>query len=436
MGTVEDDFIEIRGIPREPLGKLAVEGWLAWPETQALAEALARELRFVGGCVRDAIAKRPVTDVDAATPLSPQTVMAKLEAAGIRTIPTGIDHGTVTALIGERKFEITTLRRDADTDGRHARVEFTDDWIEDAKRRDFTINAMSCTPDGDVYDPFEGMPDLAHGRVRFVGRAEDRVQEDYLRILRFFRFWGGYGRPPADRDALAACRAHAAKLAELSGERVRAEVMKILMTPQPAEVILLMQGYGVLDVILPEATEVTRLRLVNWLVVRGVVLEGVAPDPIRNLAALVKTDEAGASEIAQRLRLSNAEADHLIALVAPGQVPSPDQDRLTKYKLFRRLGPEVSRDLILIGWAEEMGQAARLPAARSQAWQDLLADVQEFQPPIFPIQGQDVLDMGVAAGPQVGKILQQTEEWWEDGGYEAGRDACLEQARRVIGGNT
>ena len=187
---MDDDYVEIRGISRDPLGKLAVEGWLAWPETRTVVAAMgADRVRFVGGCVRDTLAKRPVADVDIATPLPPEETMAALSAAGIKVVPTGIDHGTVTAVIGEHAFEITTLRRDAETDGRHARVEFTDDWIEDARRRDFTINAMSCSPSGDVYDPFEGMRDLAHGVVRFVGRADDRVREDYLRILRFFRFY-------------------------------------------------------------------------------------------------------------------------------------------------------------------------------------------------------------------------------------------------------
>jgi poly(A) polymerase len=432
---VEDDdgdFVEIRGISRDPLGKLPMDGWLSWPETYALTRALNGELRFVGGCVRDALAKRPVTDIDVATPLAPEDVMARLKNSGIRAIPTGIEHGTVTALIGERKFEITTLRRDAETDGRHARVEFTDDWIEDAKRRDFTINAMSCNPEGEVFDPFEGMSDLAHGIVRFVGRADARVQEDYLRILRFFRFWGGYGRPPADRDALAACRAHAEKLAELSGERLRDELLKIMTVPQPAEVIVLMRGQGVLDHLLPEAGAVTRLRLVNWLTTRGVVMDGIAPDAVRNLAALLDTDAEGASAVAGRLRLSNAQTDRLVALAAPDEVPSPDRDGHAHEKLLRRIGAERFADLVLLGWAQEMADAVRLPADRTARWQGLLAVAQSWQGREFPLRGRDIIELGVAPGPRVGEVLGRVETWWEDGGYQADADECRACARDLI----
>ncbi|MAY67547.1 MAG: tRNA nucleotidyltransferase [Rhodospirillaceae bacterium] len=434
MNAAEGDYVEIRGISREPLGKLAVEGWLAWPETRRLADVMGPgQLRFVGGCVRDAIARRPVTDVDAATPLAPEEVMARLEAAGIKVIATGLAHGTVTAVIGARKFEITTLRRDAETDGRHARVEFTDDWIEDAKRRDFTINAMSCSPDGDVYDPFEGMPDLAHGVVRFVGRAGDRVAEDYLRILRFFRFWGGYGRPPADRAALTACRTNAAKLKSLSGERVRDELLKILMVAQPAEAVRLMQAYGVLEQILPEAGEVTRLRLVNWLTTRGVLMEGLAADPLRNLAALLDTDAVGASAVAGRLRLSNVQTDRLVSLVAPAATPTPDQDTLDHEKLLRRIGPEIFRDLAILGWAAEIEAATRLPAQRSAAWRDLLTTAMDWQGRNLPVKGRDLVDMGLAPGPRVGDVLGRVEVWWEDGGFVADREACLAKARDLIG---
>ena len=190
-----------------PMGQLPPQPWLDTVDTRAVIDALEKDgtrVRFIGGCVRDAIAHRPVQDIDIATPDPPETVIALLEGAGIRAIPTGLDHGTVTAVSGGASFEVTTLRKDVATDGRHATVEFTDDWLEDAKRRDFTINAMSATPDGDVFDPFDGISDLAHGRVRFIGLARDRIAEDYLRILRFFRFHGSYGRPPVDKDALAA----------------------------------------------------------------------------------------------------------------------------------------------------------------------------------------------------------------------------------------
>ena len=180
------------------------------PETRAVMAALTAdggEARFVGGCVRDAVVKRPVDDVDVATTSPPETVMDLLDKAGIKAVPTGIKHGTVSVFIGAKRMEITTLRVDVETDGRHARVAFTDDWTADAARRDFTINTLSCTMEGDIFDPFNGLEDLAYGRVRFVGRAQDRIEEDVLRLLRFFRFFGTYGLPPIDLDALAACRA-------------------------------------------------------------------------------------------------------------------------------------------------------------------------------------------------------------------------------------
>jgi len=432
---VEDDYVEIRGISREPLGKLAVEGWLAWPETAAVVAALTATgapVRFVGGCVRDAVARRPIKDVDIATPLLPEAVMNLLANAGLKAVPTGIAHGTVTAVAGEKSFEVTTLRKDVATDGRHAQVEFTDDWIEDARRRDFTINAMSCSPGGDVYDPFEGMRDLAHGRVRFVGRADHRVQEDYLRILRFFRFYGSYGRPAPDRDALAACRAHAANLAMLSGERIRDELLKILLVPDPADICIHMRGLGVMAAILPEAVQVTRLRLVNWLAARGVVLEGLRPDPIRHLAALIETDAEGAAAVAARLRLSNAETDRLVALAAPEHQVSPDLDSLAREKLLRRLTPERFQDLALLAWAAEMA-AAKLPGARSAQWREVLEFAAAWQGRIFPLKGRDLLTLGMAPGPEVGRVLEAVEAWWEDGAFAADQDACLAQARTIIG---
>lgn len=432
----KEEELEIRLVSRAPLGKLAMQDWLVWPEVQRLIAVFAdahAEIRFVGGCARDAIAKRPVKDVDIATPLPPERVIEVLASSGIKAIPTGIDHGTVTAVVGNRQFEITTLRRDVATDGRHAEVEFTDDWLEDAKRRDFTINAMSSNTDGDVYDPFEGIRDLAHGTVRFVGRADDRVQEDYLRILRYFRFWGNYGGRHANRDALAASRRHAAELRNLSGERIRSELLAILMTPQPAEVCLLMRGYGVLEHILPEAGDVTRLRVVNWLETRGILLETLSPDPIRHLAALLDTDAAGAVDVARRLRLSNHETDRLIALVAPTFTVSPDQTPHDHERMLRRVGVEEFRDLALLSWASEIGSGGRLPAPRSRAWQDVMEFADAWQGRVFPLQGRDLLALGLPPGPQIGAVLDKVENWWEDGGYAADLEACLDQARLILG---
>ncbi|MFP5513038.1 MAG: CCA tRNA nucleotidyltransferase, partial [Alphaproteobacteria bacterium] len=269
--------------------RLSPQPWMTAPESRAVFAALdagGADARFVGGCVRDAWLGRPVKDIDVATHAPPERVMELLEAAGIRVIPTGIDHGTVTALCGGKPYEITTLRRDVETDGRHARVEFTDDWMEDAARRDLTMNALSCTPDGAMFDPFGGLADLAAGRVRFVGEARRRIEEDVLRLLRFFRFHAHYGRGDPDAEALAACRELAPRLPTLSGERVRGELFRLLTAPCAAAVWRLMMGQGIMVHLLPEAMDADRLdRLIA--VERDL---GITPDPTRRLAAVLDSD--------------------------------------------------------------------------------------------------------------------------------------------------
>ena len=218
------------------------------PATRAVTEALSAEgatVRFVGGCVRDAVLGRDAKDVDIATPDPPETVIALLEAAGLKAVPTGIAHGTVTAVADGTPFEVTTLRHDVETDGRHAKVAFTDDWVADAARRDFTLNALYCDADGALYDPVGGIEDARRGRVRFVGDARARIEEDALRLLRFFRFHAHYGRGEADATALAACRELAPLLANLSGERLRDETLKLLAAPESAPVVALMIDMGV-----------------------------------------------------------------------------------------------------------------------------------------------------------------------------------------------
>jgi poly(A) polymerase len=333
--------------------RLEPQPWMTQPETVAVMAALASaggEARFVGGCVRDALLGRPVTDVDIATHEPPERVMNLLSRAGIKAVPTGIKHGTVTAVVGRKHFEITTLRRDVETYGRHARVEYTNDWAADAARRDFTMNALFCSIDGTVYDPFGGLADLQARRVRFVGDAEARIREDVLRLLRFFRFYAHYGAPPPDAEALAACRKLAPLLPTLSGERVCGETLKLLRAADPAGVIALMREEGVLLQILPEATNIARLRAL-------VTVEGITPrdlvtraDPIRRLAALLDGKEASALAVAQRLRFSNVEREHLLGL-ANGPTISPDLPLPVQHTLIYRLGPERFRDRALIAWA-------------------------------------------------------------------------------------
>lgn len=260
--------------PDDPVGQLSPQDWLDAPETKAVLAALTAdgaEVRFVGGCVRDAILRRPIKDVDIATHDPPQRVLALLDEAGITAIPTGIDHGTVTAVMGKEHFEITTLREDVESYGRHARVAYTSDWAADAARRDFTMNAMFADAQGRVYDPFNGLADLGAGHIRFVGNPLRRIEEDVLRLLRYFRFQAHYGRPPMDREALSACRKMAPRLATLSGERVAGEILRLLLAPDPASVMVVMQAEKILEHVLPEATALARLKVLSWLDRKSVV---------------------------------------------------------------------------------------------------------------------------------------------------------------------
>lgn len=363
--------------------------------------------------MRDALAGRPVADVDLATPEPPETVARRLAAAGLRAAPTGLDHGTVTAISGGRGFEVTTLRRDVETDGRHARVAWTDDWREDAARRDFTINAMSMLPGepegGEVFDYFGGAEDLAAGRVRFVGEARRRVAEDYLRVLRFFRFQARYGRGVPDPEAVAAVRDGAAGIAQLSPERVWSELKRILAVPDPAGSIALMAELGVLDRALPEGAAPARLA--------ALVADGAPADPLLRLAALLGGD---AVTLAERLRLSGDERDRLLALRRE-PVPAPDMDDAA----LRRLLAEEPADL-LIG-------RAWLAGGDAPGWAGLRERLAAMPRPAFPLAGRDALALGAAPGPAVGRALAAVRAWWLDGGCTADRNACAaELARRLL----
>ncbi len=407
--------------------RLSPQPWMTAPESLAVFDALASggaDARFVGGCVRDAWLGRPVKDIDIATHAPPERVMELLEGAGIRVIPTGIAHGTVTALCGGKPYEITTLRRDVETFGRHARVEFTDDWIEDAARRDLTMNALSCTPDGSMFDPFGGLADLAAGRVRFVGEARRRIEEDVLRLLRFFRFHAHYGRGEPDAEAMAACRELAPRLPTLSGERVRGELFRLLTAPCAALVWRLMMGQGIMVHLLPEAMDTDRLE-------RLIAVErdlGVTPDPTRRLAAVLDSDRPGALRAAEALRLSNHERDRLLAMVEPPvalapAVLTPAGDRKALRQALYRLGDaELFGDLLLIAAAIHDGPLDLTALRRATA---VAAELPGLK---LPIAGRDLLELGFPRGPAVGETLKRVEEWWIAEDFQPGRDACLEMA--------
>ena len=421
--------------------RLEPQPWMTAPETLAVIDALSAEgaeIRFVGGCVRDALAGRPVKDVDLATPDPPEKVMALLQAAGIKAIPTGLDHGTVTAVRGHHPFEITTLRMDVETDGRRAVVAFTDDWLADAARRDLTFNAMSCSPDGCLFDPFGGREDLAAGRVHFVGNPRDRIQEDYLRLLRFFRFQAHYGKVPPDAETLAVARELAPKLRGLSGERIRSELLRLLTAPDPLPVVETMIGESLLQPILPEITGTAVLRRLLALDLPE------REDPVLRLAALLRPGAAVAKAVAQRLRLSNAETAELELLGAPettlGEAAAVlsrgSGDPAVRHALstaLYRAGPANFRVALLVAYLRLTAGGEADETAAKASLQAALDAADAWRPRSFPLNGADVLELGYPAGPDVGALLRAVEEWWIGEDFVPDRDACLARLKQLAG---
>ena len=420
----------------EPLGQLSPQPWMEAAETRAVVAALTADgadVRFVGGCVRDSVLHRPIKDIDIATHDAPEKVAALLERAGIRVIPTGLAHGTVTAVVGKAHYEITTLREDVETFGRHAKVAFTDDWTADAARRDFTMNAMCADPQGRIYDPFNGLADLGAGIVRFVGDPMRRLEEDVLRLLRFFRFFAHYGRPPMEPQALAACRRMAPQLSRLSGERVAGELIRLMQAPDPAGVLLVMHGNGVLEYILPEARAFGALKVLSWLESRALVRPHVEVDAIRRLGVVLETDADGIAAIGERLKLSGQQVTRLSAIAVPQVLVGRDMDDTAARRALRRVGGDTFRDLVLTGWARERAVEGRPCAAASVQWTRLLDMADCWQPVALPVRGADVLALGVPRGPSIGAFLSQVEQWWEERDYRPDRDACLDRLRQAVG---
>ncbi len=398
--------------------RIAPQPWMREPATRALLAALRKAgfaARLVGGCVRDALLGREIADIDLATPARPEEIIAALDAAAIKVVPTGLEHGTVTAVVPPRHYEITTLRRDVETYGRHARVAFDADWAEDAARRDFTINAIYLDPDGTLHDPVGGLADLTAHRVRFVGDAATRIAEDVLRVLRYYRFEARFGRGKGEPAARAACRAAAPLLWRLSAERVAGELIRLLAVPDPVPALRMMQEDGVLSAVLPEAARLDRLE-------RFVRLEPAPPDPLRRLAALLAVDADGAAVIAERLRLSNAECDRLVGLAPPWPLDPAGDAKAQRFALYR-LGAARYRDLALLSAAEGGIDAARLA--------ELLALVEGWKPPVFPLAGRDVTSLGIPPGRRVGELLAAVRNWWEAGDFTADRAACLARLHAI-----
>lgn len=390
--------------------------WLRDASLQRVLAVLANggAARVAGGAVRNALIGLPVADIDIATTHRPERVTELAKAAGFSVHPTGLPHGTVTVVAGgdgaREPFEVTTLRVDEETDGRHARVAFTDDWEADARRRDFTINALYCDAGGEILDPVGGYPDILARRVRFVGDPEARIREDYLRILRFFRFHARYGEGAPDAEGLAACTALKDGIARLSAERVRDELLKLLVAPGAPPTLAVMQEAGILPLVLPVAADLARFGRMAGTDAR----HALTPDAVLRLAALAP----GIAGNAWRLRLSNAEQARLKALEDAG-APSPALREPERKVVLYQLGSETWRDAVRLSWASN-GKAGD-----DAGWLELLALPGRWSPPAFPVTGEDLLARGLKPGPEIGETLRRLEDWWVASGFAASKADLL-----------
>jgi poly(A) polymerase len=389
------------------------QDWLDAAATRRVMAALEAAggpdcARFVGGCVRNALVGQPVDDVDIATTLTPEQTDQAIRAAGLKAVPTGLAHGTVTAIADHRPFEITTLRRDVSTDGRNATVAFTDDWAEDAARRDFRLNALYADAEGRVLDPTgEGVADALSGRIVFVGDPGARIREDYLRILRFFRFFAWYGRGEPDAAGLAACTTLASGMTRLSAERVSKELMKLLAAPDPGPAVAAMDAAGVLERILPEGERTPAFDAMVRL----------SDDPVLRLMVLTPADAAAAVAASRRLRLPNRIRDRLTA--AAGVEVDPSMTAAQVRAAVYRHGAQAVVNALLRRSAERPDEAPTL---------DRLRDIAEaWAPPRLPVGGRDLARLGVPPGPETGRLLKAFEDGWiADDFPEEGHAARLE----------
>ncbi|NUR44572.1 MAG: CCA tRNA nucleotidyltransferase [Sphingomonas sp.] len=382
--------------------KLDAAKWRKRRGTKRLLKALGADeglTRFVGGAIRDDLLGLPVNDIDLATRIAPDEVMRRLEKARIKAVPTGIDHGTITAVSDGHPFEITTLRRDVSTDGRRATVAFTDDWKEDAARRDFTINALSADPEtGDLFDYFGGLDDLEQRHIRFIGDPLQRIAEDHLRILRFFRFHARFDAGEPDTAALEACTARANDLMALSRERIADELLKLLSVADPTKTVRIMLERTILKPVLPEIT----LEKVDDLkaLIAAETEAGISPEPLRRLAALLPRDTAVAEDVAVRLRLSNKARKRLACVVGPGDG--------APHALAYRLGSDCAVDRLLLD--------GRADAAR---------EIASWHAPRLPISGGQLIKRGLSEGPVVARTLKAIEDRWVKAGFPSGD--CFER---------
>ena len=412
-----------------PLPSLAGAAWLADPRLQRLLAALAAdggEARVAGGAVRNALLEEEVGDIDIATTQVPERVMDLARRAGLAVHPTGLDHGTVTVVAKEnghaRSFEVTTLRIDVVTYGRHARVTFTKDWAADAWRRDFTMNALYCDASGTLFDPVGGYPDLVARRIRFVGEPEARIREDFLRILRFFRFHAQYGHGAPDGAGLAACVAQQEGLARLSAERIRQEIFKLLVAGGAIAVLQVMVDSGISGRVLPTGQDIARFSRMAGIDAS----HGLEPDPVLRLAAFGLGSARDAETLRQELRLSNGEHGRLLQMaqsVPPVPALRPNERRIVLYQL----GPQHFRDAVRLAWAKDRDSFA------DEAWVELLALPDNWTVPRLPVSGSDLLGHGIPAGPEMGRLIKRLEDWWMAAGFPEEKARVLEQLGPLVG---
>jgi tRNA nucleotidyltransferase/poly(A) polymerase len=414
--------------------QIAGADWLARDELQRLLKALSadgEEARIAGGAVRNALLAEPVSDIDIATTNLPQETMRRVEAVGFKAVPTGVEHGTITVIAGGKPYEVTTLRADVETDGRRAKVRFGRDWKEDAQRRDFTINALYAEADGTVVDLVGGLADIETRRLRFIGDAEDRIREDYLRILRFFRFFAWYGTGRPDAEGVKACVRLKEGLDQLSVERVWSELKKLFSAPDPSRALLWMRQAGVLTRVLPES-EKWGIDAIHPLV-RAELELGWAPDPLLRLMAIVPADPERMAGLAERLKLSNADAERLSHWSKTAPVVSTlPEDALARLLYRGERRGFIDRLRLALASARARGVEDNKALIEAGGFSRLLAYAEQWRKPEFPIRGRDLAGLGVEDGPRMGELLRELENQWVDGGFSQDRGALLDHAATML----
>jgi poly(A) polymerase len=405
--------------------KLSGAAWLTTgglPRLLAVLDCDGEEARVVGGAVRNALLAMPIAEIDVATTAVPEEVVKRVTAAGFKPVPTGIEHGTVTVVIEKHPFEVTTLRKDVETYGRHAKVEFGRDWKADAERRDFTINALSATRGGAVYDYVGGLDDLGQRRVRFIGDPKKRIAEDYLRILRFFRFHAAYGTSDHPEAAgLAACIAGRDGLDQLSRERVRMEMLKLVVAPHAVPTLIAMTDAGLLLRVLGGVSYLASFE--NMAKVEAAI--GAEPNAVRRLGALAVAVPEDAERLWRKLRLANNEHERLASMGESWGRISPLYGEKAAKALLYRLRPQNFTDRVLLGWARSAA------TARDSEWHELATLPQRWTAPVFPLKAADFMKRGVQQGPALGAAISAAEQAWIAAGFpddQLALDAIAEDA--------